>query len=174
MITGLPQLKRNTLLESENIREYMLRRVRMKRGMLDALLPDTTFDLRQLHNLEKKNWSNKNMALGTMYKSPNDLPVSSETLSQLGVEVRSDRRLCFAGQTLRGFLMPKRRLLQVMIMRGFLKWYSGCIHLGDNSYDLNKNCFAKKEKRFMKMFMKSRNVLWRLIMPSLNPHFYFH
>ena len=99
MITGLPQLKRNTLLESENLQEYMLRRVRMKRRMLDALLPDPSFDLRQLHNLEKKNWSNKNMALGTMYKSPNDLPVSSKTLSQLGVEVRSDRRLCLAGQT---------------------------------------------------------------------------
>ena len=142
----------------------------MKRGMMDTFLPDPIFDLRQIHSSEKRNWGNMKMAFG----SPNEIPISSKTFSQLGVEVQSDRRLCLAGQKIRGFVMPKRRSLQVLIMRGFLKWYSGCIHLGNNSYDINKNCFANREKRLKNMFLKSRDVLWRLIMSSLKPHFYFH
>ena len=157
MIGELPQLKRNSFAGSESINEYMLRRVRMKKGLLRAISPDT--------NIKTD---------GVKTTSLNRLPITSKTISKLGVEVLFDRRLCLAGQMLQGIKMPKHHSLQVLIMKGFLKWYSTCIQLGESSYDVDKKCFKEREKRFLKLLMKSRRFLWRFVMSSNRPHFYFH
>ena len=187
MVGDLPQLKRNGFIESkslfgrmEGVKDYMLRRVRMKKGVLHAISPDPNFDWSRIHHnnlvsmLEKKRLRSNNIRQGRTYNSPKNLPTTSKTFSNLGIEVQNDRRLCFGGQMLKGFLMPRRRSLQLLIMRGFLQWYSACIQLDNKSYDIDHKCFKEKENRFLKMFMKSRNVLWRLVMPSHRPHFYFH
>ena len=178
-IGELPQLKRNSFASYDALGEYMLRRVRMKKGLLHAISPDPSFDWSQnyhedIRSIFKKKMTKNSKKAGTPKTLHKRLPITPKTFSKLGVEVQLDRRLCLAGQKLRGFLMPKRRSLQVLIMKGFLKWYSSCIQLDKKSYDIDRKCFEKKETKFLKLFMKSRNVLWRLVMPSYRPHFHFN
>ena len=179
MIGELPQLKRNSFAPYDVLGEYMLRRVRMKKGLVHAISPDPNFDWSQNYHRDirpifEKKTSKHNKKDDISKSFHNGLPITSKTFSKLGVEVQFDRRLCLAGQKLRGFLMPKSRSLQVLIMKGFLKWYSSCIQLDKTSYDIDKKCFKEKEMKFLKLFMRSRNVLWRLVMPSYRPHFYFN
>ena len=179
MIGELPQSKRNSFAPYDALGEYILRRVRMKKGLVHALSPDPNFDWsrkkhKEIRSIFKKKNSPYNKKASVTKSFHNGLPITSKMFSKLGVEVQFDRRLCLAGQKLRGFLMPKSRSLQVLIMKGFLKWYSSCIQMEKKSYDIDKKCFEEKEKKFLKLFLRSRNILWRLVMPSYRPHFYFN
>ena len=112
----------------------MLRRVRMKKGLVHAISPDPNFDWsrkkhKEIRSIFKKKNSPNNKIDSITKSFHNGLPITSKMFSKLGVEVQFDRRLCLAGQKLRGFLMPKSRSLQVLIMKGFLKWYSSCIQI---------------------------------------------
>ena len=70
------------------------------------------------------------------------VPIAMNLISKLGIRVLPDRRLCFAGRTLKGIILPKNKALQIAIILRFLVWYSHCIEVKGEFHMINKACFA--------------------------------
>ena len=84
------------------------------------------------------------------------LPVSSELISDLGLKVLSNRRVCIAERMLTGILMPKNPVLQSILLKKFLIWYLPCMAIDRNtSFMVNEKCFAEREKGFLKVYIFS-------------------
>jgi hypothetical protein len=101
--------------------------------------------------------------------SPDDLTIKS--FAKFKVQVQADRRMCFSGRLLRGIIMPKNRFIQSWIAKSFLAWYSSCIQIGEEDFKVDMVCFAERENRFLKIFLRSLEHYWQL-MPTKDL-FYF-
>ena len=100
------------------------------------------------------------------------VPITIKLISKLGVRVLHDRRLCFGGRALQGIFLPGNTSLQILLVKRFLVWYSPCVQIKKNVYEMNKYCFARREKDFLKMYLRSigyRHYLWNPLLPA---HFY--
>ena len=82
-------------------------------------------------------------------------------LSNLGISIMPDRRLCFSGRVLRGLVWPDNEQLQQIVLKQFVVWYSPCIGVADTransesrNYYIKKECFLQRENQLMKAFLK--------------------
>ena len=169
MVGELSQIEFNASTTSTGT----LRRLMKKHGMMNnplfirGISPDRHFDWKKIHYLKanKKTKNNK-----TDYKkrnqnntSPEDLPITIKNFAKFKVRVLTDRRMCFAGTMLRGIRMPKNRFYQIWIMKCFMAWYSSCIQIGEDDFKVDMTCFAERENRFLKFFLKSLEHFWKMM-----------
>ena len=107
----------------------------------------------------------------TKKKNPEDkangiVLITMDLIVKLGFRVLPDRRLCFAGRTLKGIVLPKNMELQFAIILRLLVWYAPCIEVKREFYRINKACFARRENEFDgKMYLKSLLHLLNSMLP---------
>ena len=80
-------------------------------------------------------------------------------LSNLGFHVLPDRRIRFGGKTLQGVTLPKSTSSQISIIKRLLNRYGPCLKAQKNGYQLNQDCFAKRENEFLKLLAKNLSNL---------------
>ena len=80
-------------------------------------------------------------------------------LSQLGFQMLPDRRVRFGGKTLQGVTLPKGASKQFAVIKKILSRYGPCLEIQDGTYQLNDDCFAKKENEFLKMLSEGLATL---------------
>ena len=80
-------------------------------------------------------------------------------LSKLGFRVLPDRRIRFGGKTLQGVTLPKSTSSQISIIKRLLNRYGPCLEAQKNGYQLNQDCFAKRENEFLKLLAKNLSNL---------------
>ena len=147
--------------------------------LLKTITPDRRFDWKNIiyYQNDEAHDDNSGSKINAPEESPSRiLPITMHMISKLGFQVLPDRRLCFAGRTLKGIYLPKNMALQIAIIQRFLVWYLPCIEDGGGFYKLNNDCFAKRENTFLKMYIKSLGYNHYLWNPLLPVHFYksFH
>ena len=91
--------------------------------------------------------------------SEKGMAITRKTLSRLRIHILANRKLCFVGKVPRGVLMPKNYWLQYLIIKRLIFWYFPCIRFNGNSYYLNDKCYQIRERKFIKMFLKTRKLL---------------
>ena len=75
--------------------------------------------------------------------------------SQLGFRLLPGRRVRFAGKTLQGVTLPKSSSSQISILKRLLTRYGPCLETNEErGYQLNEDCFAKRENEFLKVLAK--------------------
>jgi hypothetical protein len=81
-------------------------------------------------------------------------------LSQLGFRMLPDRRIRFGGKTLQGVTLPKSSSSQISIIKRLLTRYGPCLETNqERGYQLNEDCFAKRENEFLKLLAKNLSNL---------------
>merc|ERR1712150_119914 len=85
----------------------------------------------------------------------NDLIITLSMISELGIHVLPDQRLCFFGRLLNDLVLPKNPLLQIPILKGLFTWYSPCLQVNEGYFQLNNDCFDERENQFFGTFMSS-------------------
>ena len=85
----------------------------------------------------------------------NDLLITMDMLSKLGVSVLPDHHLCLFGRLLNGIVLPKNMLLQISILKGLLAWYSPCLLVNGSNYQISNVCFEQRENQFLDTFLGS-------------------
>ena len=80
-------------------------------------------------------------------------------LSKLGFRMLPDRRIRFGGKTLQGVTLPKSNASQISIIKRLLTRYGPCLEAQKNGYQLNEDCFAKRENEFLKLLAKNLSNL---------------
>ena len=84
------------------------------------------------------------------------LPISSDLMSNLGLKVLPNQRVCIAEKVLAGILMPKDIFAQAVLLRRFLVWFLPCMEIQRNTaLRVNNACFAKRENAFLKVYFHS-------------------
>ena len=133
--------------------------------LIKGISPDRNFDWKRIHYLKVNTANNdqsddKNTTRNTT--SPEDLLITTKSFAKFDVRVLTNRRMCFAGRLLRGIILPNRRLLQIWSIKSFLAWYSSCIQIGEENFKLDMICFAERENRFLKGFLKLMEHFWKI------------
>ena len=80
-------------------------------------------------------------------------------ISQLGFQILPDRRIKFGGKTLQGVTLPKSISKQFSIIKKLFTWYGPCLEVKRRGYQLNDDCFSKREYEFLKLLSKSLTSL---------------
>ena len=80
-------------------------------------------------------------------------------LTKLGFRVLPDRRIRFGGKTLQGVTLPKSTSSQISIIKRLLNRYGPCLEVQKSGYQLNQDCFAKRENEFLKLLAKNLSNL---------------
>ena len=80
-------------------------------------------------------------------------------LSQLGFRMLPDRRIRFGGKILQGVTLPKSASSQISIIKRLLTRYGPCLESQERGYQLNEDCFAKRENEFLKLLAKNLSNL---------------
>ena len=81
--------------------------------------------------------------------------LKTNTLSKLGFGVLPDRRITLGGKILQGVTLPKNSSKQLSIITRLLTWYGPCLKVQNGGYQLNENCFSKRENQFLKLLSES-------------------
>ena len=97
----------------------------------------------------------------SQYFSNTGLAITRKTLSRLRIRILPNRKLCFAGKVPRGVYMPKNYWLQYLIIKRLIFWYFPCIRHQGASYHLNDKCYKMREIKFLKMFLKTQQLLFQ-------------
>ena len=149
----------------------MFRRSVTYHPLIKTISPDRHFDWKDVMSYQKDVAPDDNST--TKKSDPEEppyrvLPITMGMISKLGFRVLPDRRLCFAGRTLKGIYLPKNVAVQIAIIKRFLVWYLPCIDARGKFYKLNNDCFARRENNFLKMYLKSlgyHHYLWNPLLP---------
>ena len=80
-------------------------------------------------------------------------------LSKLGFKMMEDRRIRLGGKTLQGVKLPKSASSQISIIKRLLTRYSPCLEAQQQGYQMNEDCFAKRENQFLKLLAKNLSNL---------------
>ena len=141
--------------------------------LMKLIRPDENFNWKNIRYTKDKVEKDE-MIAGLKHASKTislrELMMTASNWSKLGVRVLPNGKLCFAGKKLRGIIMPKTRGKQISVVRSFLVWYSPCIDVADDYYKLKDGCFARREDRFLKVFLNVLTHYWPRLLKHL---FYF-
>ena len=88
--------------------------------------------------------------------------LSQKTLRKLRIRVLPDRKLSIAGKIAKAILMPKSGLLQYIIIKRLIKWYSPCLQDQGKIYSLNNTCYMIRQNELLNMFQVAHQSYWRL------------
>ena len=132
-----------------------------------------------MHNLidNKHRWSiNPNLLQksciqsGSIEKKNVNTPQS--TLSKLGIWVLPNRRMCFAGRTIKGIVLPKNAKQQEKAMKSLIVWYLPCLEYKNSdptklhSFQMNNACFFRRQNELLKVY--SKFSAWNIYRLPLN------
>ena len=89
-----------------------------------------------------------------------DEEMKMNKLSQLGFRIMPNRRIRFGGKTLQGVTLPKSSSSQISIIKRLLTRYGPCLESNqERGYQLNEDCFTKRENEFLKLLAKNLSNL---------------
>ena len=85
--------------------------------------------------------------------------IKMSELSKIGVRILPNRKIRFGSKTLQGVTLPKSASAQMSIMKRLLTRYGPCLEAQNTGYQINPDCFAKKENQFLKLLAKNLSNL---------------
>ena len=86
-------------------------------------------------------------------------------LPQLGLQMLPGRRVRFGGKTLQGITLPKGTSKLLAVIEMILSRYGPCLEIQNGTYQMNDDCFAKKENEFLKILSESlANLKFRYVL----------
>ena len=80
-------------------------------------------------------------------------------LLQKGFRKLPYRKLRLAGKRIQGEILPKTVSSQILILKLLQQWYTPCIQRQQNRFKMNEDCFAKKQKQFLRLRAKHMSDL---------------
>ena len=143
-------------LEGESIKQKMRRSV-LGYPILKRRSSENVLDENLINKTQKDETPEEKML--SQHFSEKGMAITRKTLSRLRIHILANRKLCFVGKVPRGVFMPKNYWLQYLIIKRLIFWYFPCIRFNGNSYYLNNKCYKIRERKFIKMFLKTRKLL---------------
>ena len=105
-------------------------------------------------------------------KSISKEDTTQNALSKLGIWVLPNRRMCFAGRTIHGIVLPKQKKLREKAMKSLIVWYLPCLEAKNSdptklsSFKMNDACFYRRQNELLKVY--SKFSAWNIYRLPLN------
>ena len=103
-----------------------------------------------------------------------DFFATKNALSKLGIWTLPNRRMCFAGRTINGIVLPKQKGLKEKAMKSLIVWYLPCLELKSSdptklsSFQMNNSCFFRRQNELLKIY--SKFSAWNIYRLPLNQY----
>ena len=114
----------------------------------------------------------QNSCVQTVPIQKKDVFATENALSKLGIWTLPNRRMCFAGRTINGIVLPKQKMLKEKAMKSLIVWYLPCLELTRpdptklSSFQMNSSCFYRRQNELIKVY--SKFSAWNIYRLPLN------